>query len=188
MCFSFPPLLDSVSGFDNMLAWMLSGAVRGCCVSSLESDRLETKDSTLAESTGTSLRLGLDLVKAIVGVVVWLCSGWGSQQRVSRFHRRHVRFSSRRPSSIDSAHFENTTARVNMAFRVSKVVRVKTYYYTIRRGVPHFSYPILAISPHLPIASASPAGSASGVPVEECEGRLRSGEECSEIFRCCGWC
>ena len=54
---------------------MLRGAVRGCCVSSLESDRIETNDSTLAERQGTSLRLGLDLVKSIVGVVVWLCCG-----------------------------------------------------------------------------------------------------------------
>ena len=47
----------------------------GCWVSSLESDRVEMKDSTLAERTGTSLRLGLDRWISIVGVVVWLCCG-----------------------------------------------------------------------------------------------------------------
>lgn len=36
---------------------------------------METKDSTLAERPGTSLRFGLDLAKSIVGVVVWLCCG-----------------------------------------------------------------------------------------------------------------
>ena len=76
MCFSFPLLLERAGlGFGDVLAWMLRGAVAGCRFSSLESDRVEIKDSTLAERTGTSLRLGLDLVYSIVGVVVWLCCG-----------------------------------------------------------------------------------------------------------------
>lgn len=71
ICFSFPLLLDSEgSGFGAVLAWMLRGAVGGCWGSSLESDWMEAKDSTLAERQGTSLRLGLDLAKSIVGVVV----------------------------------------------------------------------------------------------------------------------
>ena len=71
MCFSFPLLLDKVGSiFGDTLGWMLRGAVGGCLVSSLESDRMDTKDSTLAERQGTSLRLGLDLAKSIVGVVV----------------------------------------------------------------------------------------------------------------------
>ncbi len=76
ICFSFPLLLDSAgSGFGGALGWMLRGAVGGCWVSSPESDRMETNDSTLAERPGTSLRLGLDLAISIVGVVVWLCCG-----------------------------------------------------------------------------------------------------------------
>lgn len=97
---------------------------------------MEMKDSTLAERPGTSLRLGLDLAKSIVGVVVWLCCGWCSQQRVSRFHNRQVRFSSRRPSSIDSAHFENTVTNV-IGVLSGKAVPVTTYYCTSQRGVPH---------------------------------------------------
>lgn len=64
MCFSRPLLLDKLgSGFAGVLVWMLRGAVGGCWVSSLEFDRMETKDSTLAERLGTSFRLGLDLAK-----------------------------------------------------------------------------------------------------------------------------
>lgn len=71
MCFSFPLLLDKAgSVFGDTLGWMLRGAVGSWWVSSLESDRMETKDSTLAERQGTSLRLGLDLAESIVGVVV----------------------------------------------------------------------------------------------------------------------
>ena len=71
MCFSFPLLLDNASsGVGDVVAWKLRSAGDSCWVSSLESDRVEMKDSTLAERTGTSLRLGLDLSKSIVGVVV----------------------------------------------------------------------------------------------------------------------
>ena len=73
MCFSFPLLLDSAdSGFGDVLAWMLRGAEGGCWVSSLKSDRMEIKDSTLAERMGTSVQLGLGLGLGvwIVGVVV----------------------------------------------------------------------------------------------------------------------
>ena len=76
MCFSFPLLLDSTgSGCGEVSAWMLRAAEGGCRVSSLESDRMEIKDSTLAERTGTSVQLGLGLAISIVGVVVWLCCG-----------------------------------------------------------------------------------------------------------------
>lgn len=142
---------------------MLKGAVDCCWASSLESERMETRDSTLAERPGTSLRLGLDLANSIVGVVVWLCCGWGSQQSVSRFHNRQVRFSSRRPSSIDSAHFENTTTNVSMSSR--RAVPLTTYYCTSQRGVRHSSCPALATCPHPPRASGFPIGSASGIPM-----------------------
>lgn len=76
MCFSFPLLLDSVdSGFADVLAWMLRGTEGRCWVSSLKSDRMEIKDSTLAERMGTSVQLGLGLAISIVGVVVLLCCG-----------------------------------------------------------------------------------------------------------------
>ncbi len=71
ICFSLPLLLDRASsGLGDALQWMARGAVGGWWVSSLDSDRMETKDSTLAERPGTSLQLGLDLVRSIVGVVV----------------------------------------------------------------------------------------------------------------------
>lgn len=76
----------------------------------------ETKDSILAEKQGTSLRLGLDLAESMVGVT----------QRVSRPHNRHVRSSSRRPSSIDSAHLENTDRDIKMSCS-RKAIPIKTF-------------------------------------------------------------
>ena len=86
--------------------------------SSPESESSEDNESTLADSSGTSFRRGLDLAMSIAGVMV--NSGCVSQQRVSRFHMRQLRFSSLLPFSIDSAHFENTGGIVSILQCMSK--------------------------------------------------------------------
>ena len=70
------------------------------------SDSSEDTESTLADSSGTSLRPGLGCAMAMAGVVA--NCGCVSQHRVSRFQMRQLRFSSLRPFSMDSAHFEKT--------------------------------------------------------------------------------
>lgn len=102
MCFSRPLHLPwarwcSLDGFDRIS----TGAV--IVASKAASDVTE---STLVDSSGKSLLRGLDLEKSIAGVVV--SCGCDSQQSVSRFHIRQLKFSSRRPSSMESAHREKT--------------------------------------------------------------------------------
>lgn len=46
--------------------------------------------------------------------VVELASETGSQQKVSRFHNRQLKFSNLRPSSRDPEHREKTVAGVSM--------------------------------------------------------------------------
>lgn len=98
--------------------------------SSPSSDRA---DSTLLERSGIDLDSRLSLSRRDPECVLfccccccsWLCwresllllllSGlvrdlaWGATQKVSRFQSRQLRFSSRLPSSMKSAHRENTT-------------------------------------------------------------------------------
>ena len=113
MCFSLPREAAMVVGgllFDCVL--MLRGTVGDGIESSFVSESSEQIDLTLPESSGTSSRPGLDLEMSIAGVVV--NCGCDSQQRVSRFHMRQLRFSRRLPSSIDSAHFEKTLMNVSV--------------------------------------------------------------------------
>ena len=72
---------------------------------SLSSESLVERESTLAERSGTSAFLGFGLVPSGAGLPPW---GSESQQNVSRFHTLQLKFSSRFPSSNDSAHLENT--------------------------------------------------------------------------------
>jgi len=115
MCFSFPrDAAMVVGGFRFECVWISNGAVGedgDDGDSSVASDSSDDTESTLAESSGTSLRPGLDVLMSIAGVVA--NCGCVSQQRVSRFHIRQLRFSNRLPFSIDSAHFEKTGANVN---------------------------------------------------------------------------
>ena len=110
MCFSFPRLVDwfecaAPLGFDGTA----TSPVRDCWGPSSSSKASESAESTLADNSGTSAFDGLDLVISTAGVVAnWGC---GSQQSTSRFQTRQLRFSSRRPSSIESAHFEKTAER-----------------------------------------------------------------------------
>lgn len=105
MCFSRPLLLPWVSWWSReRLDRISTGAER--VASKAASDETE---STLVDSSGTSLLRGLDLEKSIAGVVV--NCGCDSQQSVSRFHIRQLKFSSRRPSSMESAHREKTKRR-----------------------------------------------------------------------------
>ena len=109
MCFSLPREAAMVVGGLRLESIRMSrGAVGGGGDddSATVSESCEQRESTLAESSGTSFRPGLDLVMSMAGVFV-NCGGV-SQQRVSRFHIRQLRFSNLRPSSIDSAHFEKT--------------------------------------------------------------------------------
>ena len=110
MCFSLPrEAAIVVGGLRLDEVWMSRGAVGGVgegCASSAVSDSSDDKESTLAESSGTSLQPGLGRAMSIAGVVE--NCGVVSQQRVSRFHIRQLKFSNLRPFSIDSAHFEKT--------------------------------------------------------------------------------
>ena len=102
MCFSRPLLLPCARWCSlEILDRISTGAVS--VASKAASDETE---STLVDNSGTSLLRGLDLEKSIAGVVV--NCGCDSQQSVSRFHIRQLKFSSRRPSSIESAHREKT--------------------------------------------------------------------------------
>ena len=74
---------------------------------SASSDAME---STLVDSSGMSFVPGRGLLMSIAGVVV--NCGCDSQQKVSRFHIRQLRFSNRRPSSMESAHLEKTAMEV----------------------------------------------------------------------------
>jgi hypothetical protein len=105
ICFSLPLPLPSTQARD---AWgtISTGADRGGCVAGTDPATSDVTESTLAESSGISLRSGQDRVMSIAGVVV--NCGWDSQQSVSRFQIRQLRFSNRRPFSIDSAHLEKT--------------------------------------------------------------------------------
>ena len=108
ICFSLPRLLDwnecAASVEPGVIA---KGAVCRCWCRSSSSEASDTAESTLADNSGTSTFGGLELVISIAGVVAsWGC---GSQQSISRFQTRQLRFSNRRPSSIESAHFEKTT-------------------------------------------------------------------------------
>lgn len=107
MCFSRPREAAIVVGVDCAGDNLMSNGDMGDDSESSEaSESSDASESTLAERSGTSLRPGGVLAMSIAGVVV--SEGWVSQQRVSRFHIRQLRFSSLRPFSIDSAHLEKT--------------------------------------------------------------------------------
>jgi len=112
ICFSVPLLRlstcsESSLRIDGLM--MSRGAVCGFACCSIRSSTSDATESTLADSSGISLDFGLELATLIAGVVA--SCGCASQQKVSRFHNLQLRFSSLRPSSIDSAHFENTARR-----------------------------------------------------------------------------
>lgn len=65
-----------------------------------EAGSSESAVSTLAESSGMSLRSGHDDARALVEVAVVDCD-CGSQQNVSRAQTLQLKFSRRRPSSSD---------------------------------------------------------------------------------------
>lgn len=111
-------------------------------------------ESTLTDSSGMSAVRGLELERLISGVVVE--RGCGSQQNVSRFHILQLRFSSRRPSSIDSAHFEKTAEKPSVIGARGWWRLKDSYHSTYYAGSPHFSGRRRAFWPHPPLASASP--------------------------------
>lgn len=111
----------------------------------------EAIDSTLAESSGKSLDPGRLLSYSISGVVV--SCGWCSQQNVSRFHILQLRFSNRRPSSIDSAHLEKTGVAVLATMR-GRYRSEMTHQSTCRRGSPHSGCLSYASCWHRPLRRA----------------------------------
>jgi hypothetical protein len=66
--------------------------------------------------------------------------GCASQQNVSLFHNLQLRFSSRLPSSIDSAHFEKTASEASERRPTLHTGR-STYPSTFRKDSPHSSGP-----------------------------------------------
>ena len=107
MCFSFPLLrLNAESSMSSGVRFGLleNGLPLAVCVWSVSSDATE---SPLRDNSGTSFGLGAGRVMSIAGVVA-RC-GCASQQNVSLFHSRQLRFSNLLPSWIDSAHFEKTS-------------------------------------------------------------------------------
>ena len=69
-----------------------------------------TSESRLPDRLGTSAeyRPSELLAEMEIAGVVELASETGSQQKVSLFHNRQLRFSNLRPSSNEPAHLENT--------------------------------------------------------------------------------
>lgn len=107
MCFSVPLLRLSIeSCLRTRGLRMFRGAVCGLACSSIRSSTSDATESTLADNSGISLDFGRELTTLMAGVVA--NCGCASQQKVSRFHNLQLRFSNLRPSSIDSAHLENT--------------------------------------------------------------------------------
>ena len=108
MCFSRPLLLVvlSIEDFLGDGRTMSSGNTWGGWRASAGSASSEAIESTLADSSGTSLEPGRAWSYSVMTSGVYC--GFDSQQKVSRFHNLQLRFSNRRPSSIDSAHLEKT--------------------------------------------------------------------------------
>lgn len=161
MCFSLPRLVAMVVGGVRVgegLMWR--GAVGDGLGSSDTFESSDAKESTLAESSGTSLRPGLDLAKSIAGVVA--SSGCVSQQSVSRFHMRQLRFSSLRPFSIESAHFEKTKMGVR---KLRRNAMFKTHHSTCQTGSPHSWYRHRAFSQRQLRALGSLIGQACLLPL-----------------------
>ena len=77
------------------------------------SSRLPERSGISAEYRPSELRGDIEMA----GVVA-LASVVGSQQKVSLFHNRQLRFSNLRPSSKEAAHFENTIAIVRMDHQI----------------------------------------------------------------------
>jgi hypothetical protein len=96
-----------------------------------------TSESRLPDRLGTSAAYPPSelLAEMEMAGVVELASETGSQQKVSLFHNRQLRFSNLRPSSSEPAHLENT---VHMLKRFS-TLRVSTLWIsptsTVRTGV-----------------------------------------------------
>lgn len=96
-----------------------------------------TSESILPDRLGTSAVYPPSelLAEMEMAGVVELASETGSQQKVSLFHNRQLRFSNLRPSSSEPAHLENT---VHMLKRFS-TLRVSTLWIratsTVRTGV-----------------------------------------------------
>jgi hypothetical protein len=104
MCLSWP-LRPTSLWPDDLL---LDERVDECSLPSDRSSSSEARDSTLAESSGTSLEKSR-CPGAPVDGGFWHC-GLVEQQKVSRFHSLQLKFSSLRPSSMDSAQRLNTKA------------------------------------------------------------------------------
>jgi hypothetical protein len=136
MCFSLPLLrLSAESSASSRRRLEFRGNVAGLtvCVLSASSDAAE---STLEDNDGTSFALGCRRKTRIAGVVA-RC-GCASQQKVSLFHNLQLRFSSRLPSSIDSAHFEKTASEASEGRPTLHTGR-STYPSTFRKDSPHSS-------------------------------------------------
>lgn len=111
ICFSLPLLrLSSELGLG---PWMLisTAPISNLRWPSIRSASSDANESTLADNSGTSFDPGPGLETSIGGVVV--NCGCDSQQRVSRPQILQLRFSNLRPSSIDSAHRENTVKKTS---------------------------------------------------------------------------
>ena len=158
MCFSLPlPQLPDTS--IRCVGGRLISSGADCWVDdrcSRPSSSTEEMESTLADRSGMSLELGLGRFISIAGVVA--SSGCDSQQKVSRFHILQLRFSNRRPSSIDSAHLEKTVevASRSVCHREHGMSRsaegAATHQSTCQRGSPHSSCQSYASCPHRPLA------------------------------------
>ena len=110
-CFSRPLLLLSQESdsrnsglFDIMVVVFCAGEDSNSSLSS------EDVESRLDDSSGTGMSVvaAFGLREIDRGEVVQLACDSGSQQKVSRFHNRQLRFSNRLPSSIACDVFENS--------------------------------------------------------------------------------
>ena len=148
-CFSWPLLrlrAESCSSGDDSNSGVVDDE------SSLweSSDSTLAIESTLADNSGTSFKLGR--VGALMLGVVEDC-GCGGQQKVSLFHNRQLRFSYLLPPSIESAHFEKTDTSIRLAFPPDCAAR-STYQSTFHTGSPHSEDRSYASWRHPPTAQA----------------------------------
>ena len=120
MCFSRPRLRPSPEHSGRASRGRLMSSARGEDEDASDDRTTGTSsdvaESTLADSSGVSS--GLDNLDGLDGLVGRGCVGeraevLGEQQKVSRFQSLQLRFSSRRPSSIDSAHLEHCDTPVS---------------------------------------------------------------------------
>lgn len=137
MCFSLPREFATIVGELRCREDRIStGEVGGDRDSSESSESSDDSESTLFDSSGKSFRLGLGLAISIAGVVA--SCGCVSQQSVSRFQMRQLRFSSLRPFSIESAHFEKTEGLIS--YLIAPWCNIRAHHSTCQTDSQRFSY------------------------------------------------